>query len=383
MASFDNVHGAYPFAGLIVDADGNLFGTTNSGGSYGRGTVFEIAKTAAGYAGTPTTLVSFAGTDGSAPVAGLIADAAGNLFGTTPSGGASDAGVVFEIAKTAGGYASTPTTLASFGGALGANPQAGLILDANGNLFGTTMGGGAFGAGVVFEIVKTASGYAGTPTVLASLDATHGANPVAGLVADAAGNLFGTTFGGGAFGFGTVFEIAKTAGGWASTPTTLVSFDLGSPDGSTLQPGLILDANGNLFGMASASGAHGKGTVFEVANTTSGYASAPVILATFDGANGAGPYAALIADANGNLFGTTPQGGAYGQGTVFEITGSGFAVPAAPPVFAGTPGRLGCIVKSVAALTRQDGGIRGAVGSLGYAGLPALLRGIATYCRGA
>jgi hypothetical protein len=142
--------------------------------------------------------------------AGLIADADanGNFFGTAHRGGANDAGSVFEIAKTAGGYASTPTTLASFNGTNGAYPTAGLIADANGNLFGTTYGGGANGYGTVFEIVKTASGFANTPTTLVSFNGSNGAGPIAGLIADAKGDLFGTTAFGGAGGVGTVFEIA-------------------------------------------------------------------------------------------------------------------------------------------------------------------------------
>jgi hypothetical protein len=185
----------------------------------GGGTVFEILKTASGYASTPTTLVSFCllsnCADGYGPMAGLIADANGNLFGTTYVGGAfagrgccrSGYGTVFEIVKTASGYATTPTTLASFCSlpncADGAYPRAGLIADANGNLFGTTYEGGA-GAytkppngGTVFEIVKTASGYASTPTTLASFcslpNCADGNGPQAGLIADANGNLFGTT----------------------------------------------------------------------------------------------------------------------------------------------------------------------------------------------
>jgi uncharacterized repeat protein (TIGR03803 family) len=133
--------------------------------------VFEIAKTASGYANTPTTLVSFNNIDGAYPYAGVIADANGNLFGTTVNGGAYGYGTVFEIAKTASGYANTPTTLVSFNSIDGSTPYGGLIADANGNLFGST--------------------------------------PYGGLIADANGNLFGTTPFGGTFGGGTVFEIAK------------------------------------------------------------------------------------------------------------------------------------------------------------------------------
>src|SRR6266404_4223628 len=184
LVSFNGTDGARPRAGLLADANGNLFGTTEAGGALGFGTVFEIAKTAGGYASTPTVLVSFNRTNGALPLAGLIADANGNLFGTTVSGGANGHGTVFEIAKTAGGYATTPTILVSFNGTNGSFPVAGLIADANGNLFGTTLFGGANGQGTVFEIAKTASGYASTPTILVSFCAqtncTDGANPPAG-----------------------------------------------------------------------------------------------------------------------------------------------------------------------------------------------------------
>jgi uncharacterized repeat protein (TIGR03803 family) len=382
LVSFSLATGANPVAGLIADADGNLFGTTEESGAYA-GTVFEIAKTAAGYASTPTTLVSFYGGNGSYPRAGLIADANGNLFGTTSDGGAYSAGTVFEIAKTATGYASTPTTLVSFNGTDGGLPLAGLIADANGNLFGTTAAGGADGGGTVFEIAKTASGYANTPTTLVSFNGTNGAYPAAGLIADADGNLFGTTEegGGGANNVGTVFEIAKTAAGYASTPTTLVSFN--GTDGANPVAGLIADANGNLFGTTYAGGANDYGTVFEIAKTAAGYASTPTTLVSFNGTDGATPFAGLIADTNGNLFGTTYttyQGDGFGYpGTVFEITGSGFVVPV---TFAGTPGKPNCHGKSVSALAQQYGGLNAAAAALGYPSVNALQDAITAYCGG-
>ncbi len=168
LVSFNGANGASPLD-LIVDGNGDLFGTTSFGGAnggasgFGDGTVFEIAKTAGGYASTPTTLLSFNGTNGNQPQGGLIADAAGDLLGTTSGGGAHGNGTVFEIAKTAGGYASTPTTLVSFNGTDGSAPYAGVIADSAGDLFGTTLQGGVKFDGNVFEIVKSAGGYAGTP----------------------------------------------------------------------------------------------------------------------------------------------------------------------------------------------------------------------------
>ena len=327
LVSFNGTDGAYPHAGLIADAAGDLFGTTVNGGTYGDGTVFEIPYIDGGYASTPTTLVSFNGTNGEIPVAGLIADAAGDLFGTTYSGGANGGGTVFEIAKTGGSYASTPTTLVSFGFNDGnwANPWAGLIADAAGDLFGTTENGGANGHGTVFEIAKTGGSYASTPTTLVSFNDSNGAAPLAGLIADAAGDLFGTTNGGGAYGgingLGTVFEIAKTGGSYASTPITLVSFN--GTNGSQPFAGLIADAAGDLFGTTARGGANDVGTVFEIPYIDGGYASTPTTLVSFNGTNGEYPNAGLIADAAGDLFGTTYSGGANGDGTVFELVNNG------------------------------------------------------------
>lgn len=304
LASFNGTNGYDVYGGLIADANGDLFGTTYAGGSDGGGTAFEIIKTASGYDSTPTTLATFnfPGSLGS-----LIADTNGDLFGTTV------AGTVFEIAKTATGYANTPISIAT---GLG-NPHSGLLADTNGDLFGTSLNG------TIFEIVKTATGYVSTPTILASF-----AGDLTGsLVADANGDLFGTSFNGGAGIDGTVFELAKTDTGYAPTPTTLASFD--GTNGSNPNSSLVVDANGNLFGTTEDPG--GNGTVFEIAETDSGYASAPTTLFSFNGTDGSHPEGNLIANANGGLFGTTSSGGAGGGGTVFELTGTGFFGPTTPP----------------------------------------------------
>ena len=322
LVSFNGADGTDPERSLIADSNGDLFGTTYGGGEFGYGTVFEVTKTATGYASTPTILVSFNGADGGEPFSSLVADADGDLFGTTSGIGVDDDGTVFEIVKTLTGYASTPTTLASFNGANGAEPEAGLIADADGDLFGTTLEGGANDDGTVFEIVKTLTGYASTPTTLASFNGVNGTFPT-GLIADSDGDLFGTTVSGGAYDYGTVFEIKKTAGGYASAPITLVSFgggDSGAPGGT-----LVADANGDLFGTMLGSGS-ADGAVFEIKNTPAGYVSAPIIVATFNLSNGSAPAAGVIADANGDLFGTTAWGGQFGDGTLFEVTDSGFMI---------------------------------------------------------
>jgi uncharacterized repeat protein (TIGR03803 family) len=338
LVGFDNFsEAATPAAGLLSDAHGNLFGTTEQGGATLNGTAFEIVKTAAGYASTPTTLVSFGapfnGVVGSLPEGSLIADSLGDLFGTTASGGANADGTVFEIAKTAGGYASSPTTLVSFDSLDGVLPEGSLITDANGDLFGTTATGGPGSLGTVFEIAKTQTGYASTPTTLVGFNGDGGEGAVlhGSLIADSRGDLFGATEAGGSTATsvptGTVFEIVKTAAGYASTPTTLVSFK--GADGLSPRGTLIADAAGDLFGTTSGLGPTDEpladGTVFEIKKTAAGYASTPITVASFDRfVNGATPVAGLIADANGDLFGTTSAGGPSDHGTVFEISGSGF-----------------------------------------------------------
>ena len=292
-----------------------------------------------------TTLFSFNGySNGSEPVAGLTTDANGNLFGTT-EGGLGSPSTVFEIQNTgtvaAPIYASAPTTLALIEG----DPKGGLTADANGNLFGTTTSGGG-GYGTVFEMKNAgtvaAPVYTSGPTTLVSFDRlSNGEEPFAGLTADANGNLFGTTSQGGVGGAGTVFEIQNigtvTAPAYASVPITLVSFN--GPNGAYPSFGrLTVNANGDLFGTTQEGGANNKGMVFEIQNTGTVaapvYASAPTTLVSFNDSNGANPYAGLTADANGDLFGTTEAGGTYGYGTVFEIQNTGAV---AAPVYASAP----------------------------------------------
>ena len=265
-------------------------------------TVACAGSTASAAQYTLTTLVSFNGTNGAEPRAGLLADASDNLYGTTTDGGASGAGTVFKVA--AGTHALT--TLATFNGTNGSFPRAGLIADGRGNLYGTTSSGGANGAGTVFEVA------AGTHalTTLATFNGANGYGPWAGLIADASGNLYGTTFSGGANGKGTVFEVAADT----HALSTLATFN--GTNGASPFAGLLADASGNFYGTTSSGGASDDGTVFKVAAGTHAVST----LATFNLANGAFPIAGLIADASGNLYGTTPSGGANNAGTVFKLT---------------------------------------------------------------
>jgi uncharacterized repeat protein (TIGR03803 family) len=332
--------GANPFAGLVRDAQGNLYGTTASGGDLscddggpypGCGMVFKLDTT-----GKKTVLYSFTGTgwDGTSPVAGLVRDAQGNLYGTTAGGGdlacggGLGCGTVFKLDTT-----GKETVLYSFTGTGGdgSYPEAGLVRDAQGNLYGTTAWGGVFngiGYGTVFKVDTT-----GKETVLANFGSPYyGLLPVAGLVRDAQGNLYGTTeYGGNGpwscnyahfSGCGVVFKVDTTGG------EMLHIFTGTGGDGAYPRAGLVLDAQGNLYGTTWAGGdpacesdgIYGCGTVFKVDTT-----GEETVLYSFTGTGGDGAYprAGLVRDAQGNLYGTTYEGGAYGVGTVFKVDPAG------------------------------------------------------------
>ncbi|HEV2176300.1 MAG TPA: choice-of-anchor tandem repeat GloVer-containing protein [Terriglobia bacterium] len=294
--------GNIPQAGLVRDPAGNLYGTTSAGGASNSGTVFKLSKT-----GAETLLHSFAGGvngDGALPLAGLVRDSAGNLYGTTYSGGsASNFGTVYKVDSA--GVESVLYTFA--GGTFGANPESVLVRDAAGNLYGTTFNGGAANAGTVFKVDST-----GAETVLYSFTGSpDGANPAAGLIPDASGNFYGTTAFGGASQRGTVFKVDATG-----AETVLYSF---AADGAFPFAGLIRDAAGNLYGTTSQGGVDNLGTVFKVNS-----AGAESLLHAFNGSNnGAYPYAALIRDGAGNLYGTTERGGLGDGGTVFKLDKTG------------------------------------------------------------
>jgi uncharacterized repeat protein (TIGR03803 family) len=310
LVNFNGNNGSYPQASLIADGNGDLFSTTEGGST--DGTVFELVNNSGTY--TLNTLLNFGGANGANPKAGLIADANGNLFGTTFEGGISNNGTVFELVNNNGAY--TLNTLVKFSGNNGSYPVAGLITDTNGDLFGTTLQGGSYGAygGTAFELVNNNGTY--TLNTLFNFSGNNGSLPYAGLIADAHGDLFGTT--GGEFDVGSVFELVNNNGTY--TLNTLVNFN--GNNGALPVGGLIADANGDLFGTTELGGSYNDGTVFELVNNNGTYTLNTLV--NFNGNNGLNPEASLIADANGDLFGTTVVGGSNNDGTVFEITNSGF-----------------------------------------------------------
>ena len=299
IASFTGSVSGFQPQGLVMDGAGNLFGVTAQGGAKGYGTVFKIATGS----GTITTLASFTGKNGIgiSPRGSLVLDAQGNLFGTTVGGGAFGKGTIFEVAA---GTASTITTVASFDGVNGSDPFGGLVVDAAGNFFGTSLGSSQ--AGFHSSVWELAAG-AGSITLLATFKPQ---NYLTGALAiDSSGNIFGTTARGGTKSLGSVFELSGTA----HTLTTLASFT--GANGSAPTGTLLLDAQHDLIGTTANGGGSGDGTIFEIPATAS---STIHTLATFTGSNGAHPLGTLIEDGVGNIFGVAAAGGSKGYGTVFE-----------------------------------------------------------------
>lgn len=295
--------GAFPYYGVLArDSSGNLYGTTNSGGIFsqaclfGCGTVFKIDPS-----GKETVLYRFRGTGGdtSQPWAGVVRDAAGNLYGSTLFTGF---GAIYKVDPN-----GKETVLYTFtGGADGGSPYGNLVLDAKGNLYGTTSFGGSSGAGTVFKVDPT-----GTETVLYNFTgSTDGGNPEAGLIRDGKGNLYGTTAGGGSSFLGTVFKLDPSG-----TETVLYNFTGGADSGNPSWGSLVRDSAGNLYGTTQQGGASDFGIVFKLNPR-----GKLTVLHSFSGRDGKIPYGTLVRDKAGNLYGTTYEGGRYGGGVVFKIT---------------------------------------------------------------
>jgi uncharacterized repeat protein (TIGR03803 family) len=338
---FTSTDGANPQGGVIFDPDGNLYGTTAVGGlnecsglgsPLGCGIVFKLAPNPDG-TWAETILHEFTGADGLSP-RGLIFDQAGNLYGATGGGGANNDGVVFKLAPNPEGP-WTVSVLHSFTGPDGENPEARLVFDAAGNLDGTTESGGLnecselgsnLGCGVVFKLAPNPDGSWTESVLHAFTGGEDGWNPDAGLIVDAAGDLYGTTVGGGAYGPGVVFKLESNPDGiW--TETVLYSFT-GGADGANPYAGLAFDSAGNLYGTTYAGGGtsacthfgepHGScGVVFKLTPTSSGWSE--TVLWKFLGVIAANPFAPVIFDPKGNLYGTTRYG-TGNKGVVFKIT---------------------------------------------------------------
>ena len=303
---FTGPDGARPWASLVRDAAGNLYGTTSVGGAFDSGTVFKLDPK-----GNETVLYNFTGgADGWFPAEGeLTLDNAGNLYGAAGAGGSGRFGVVFRLDAT-----GTETVLYNFtGGVDGGGPHGSVVLDAAGNLYGTAQMGGAFGSGVVFKLDT-----AGNEIVLhAFRGGGDGVQPVGSLLLDKAGNLYGVTFSGGSAGQGILFRIDA-----AGNETVLHTFT--GPDGAVPAAALVQDSNGNLYGTTELGGAYSQGTVFKIDS-----AGNETVLYSFTGMlDGRVPIGKLALDSKGNLFGTTDSGGNssncfFGCGVVFKLDPTG------------------------------------------------------------
>jgi uncharacterized repeat protein (TIGR03803 family) len=320
--------GATPHASLVMDTAGNFYGTTAKGGTNNFGTVFKLAPNGSGGYAESIVYAFASGTDGDTPEAGLIIDSAGNLFGTTLGGGSDSFGTVFKLAPNGtGGFVES--ILYSFTDING-GPAAPLIIDNAGNLYGTTLGyqGSGPSNGVVFQLAPDGSGGYTESVAYAFTGGSDGSISRAGLIMDSTGNLYGTTSGGGNMnidcnnGCGVVFKLAPNGSG-GYTESVLYSFGSGN-DGAIPQGGLITDSAGNFYGTTSEGGSSNSGTVFKLApNGSGGYSES--VLHSFNGfqnPDGSGPEGSLVMDSAGSLYGTT-VGGGIGNGTVFKLAPNG------------------------------------------------------------
>ncbi len=319
--------GFWPFAGLTMDNKGNVYGTTSAGGTgtcgqFGCGTVFQLTPNSDG-TWTENVLHNFNGSDGADSWAPVAFDGRGSLYGTTSAGGSSDYGTVFAMTPNSNGT-WTAMTLHSFtGGSDGATPEyPGLTLDNAGHIYGAASAGGVYGYGVIFDLghVSVFNWYELVAHAFGW--GNDGATPYGSLTLDAEGNLYGTTYyGGGAADAGTVFKLTpnKLSFGW--TETILHSFT-DVPDGACLSSGLIFDAEGNLYGTSEDGGSVNNGTVFELSPNSDGTWTETIIdnFDTYGTIDGLNPVSGVIFDQAGNLYGMTSGGGVYGEGLVFKLT---------------------------------------------------------------
>jgi len=310
--------GSAPTGSLVLDKKGNVYGTANTGGSAGSGTVFELSPSKGSW--KFHLLYTFqGGNDGAHPTfGGLILDKAGNLYGTTEMGGSAGTGTVFEVSPAKNGW--TKATLYSFaGGSDAADPLTGLAMDKSGNLYGATVSGGTDEAGAVFELKQKNKAW--TESVIYSFTGgADGAYPEFGaVVLDKSGRIYGTAAGGGTYNQGVVYSLKHSAGGW--TESVLYTFT-GGNDGGQPFAGLAFNKAGNLFGAAAYLGADGAGTVFTLTKAKAW--KEKTIYSFTGGSDGKYPYGGIVFDSKGNLYSTTYYGakscyGSYTCGVVYEI----------------------------------------------------------------
>jgi uncharacterized repeat protein (TIGR03803 family) len=315
--------GSEPWSNYFIsDAKGNLYAATAAGGTYSAGTVFMLSP-----AGKETVLYEFKGSngDGAYPHGRLAFDADGEIYGTTQGGGTNGTGTVYRLSpKSGGGWTEKVIYTFSATGADGTAPSAGMTIAADGTMYSTTPDGGAYGAGTVFSLKKTSKGW--KQTVIQNLNGSStGGFPYEGLLMDTAGNLYGAAPTGGTSGQGVIYRLSLTKKGWVDT--VLYSFTGQNGDGAGLYwIDLISDKSGNIYGATSFGGTNGTGTVWELVYSETKKTYSESILYEF-GASGSGdgnnPYGGLAMDTKGNLYGTTLYGGPSNIGTFYKLTKQG------------------------------------------------------------
>lgn len=320
--------GAEPSSRVIFGPGGSLYGTTTAGGggpcsginySPGCGTVFNLrpSATACKTALCPwveNVLYRFTGgSDGAYPLGDLTFDQAGSIYNTTYLGGSYGFGVTYELMPSNGGWAQS--VIYSFtGGADGATPAGGVIFDRSGNLYGTSSGGYTNGYGTVFQLTPSGSSGWIYNVIYTFQNGSDGAYPSAGLILDGSGNLYGTTSINGPDNGGTVFELTPSHGGWMFIGIhRFTGCDL-----ICLTDSLVMDRAGNLYGTTFGAGAYGFGNVFKLTPLNDNWIYSSLHDFT-GGSDGLSPEGGVALDANGNLYGTTTNGGAYNDGVVWEI----------------------------------------------------------------
>ncbi len=331
--------GEYLDTDLVMDSAGNIYGTTVQGGKFGGGTVFQLSPSGTDW--THTVLYSFTGSaDGSEPYKGVTLDAQGNLYGSTVAGGSGPCdggcGVVYKLTNSAGTW--TESVIHSFtGGTDGAGPGNGLTFDPHGNLYGMTPTGGAYGLGTVYQLKPQTNGSWKLNVVHAFTGGADGSSASAGrLILDHAGNLYGVATVGGAFGFGVAFELTHSQTGWTLLP--LYAFE-DQPDGALPYGGLIFDKAGNLYGTTYYAGVYDVGTVYKLTHANGAWTET-VLYSFKGGSDGSSPISPLVSDKAGNLYGTTSDGGAScACGVIFKLAhgANGSWTETVPYRFPGAP----------------------------------------------
>jgi uncharacterized repeat protein (TIGR03803 family) len=332
--------GEYLDTDLVIDSAGNLYGSTVSGGTHSSGTVFQLSPSGSGW--THTVLYSFTGgADGGEPYKGVTLDTHGNIYGTAVTGGGGSCeggcGVLFKLTHSNGTW--TQTVIHQFaGGSDGSGPGSGLTFDAHGNIYGMTPTGGTYGLGTVYQLQPQTNGTWNLNVIHTFTGGNDGSSGSAGrLILDRAGNLYGVTTVGGANGKGIVFEITHANGAW--TLTTLYAFK-DQPDGALPYGGLIFDKGGNLYGTTYYAGVHDFGTVYKLTHANGTWKETD-LYSFKGGSNGSAAISTLVSDSAGNLYGTTSDGGSgCACGVIFKLApnANGTWTESTPYRFPGSPG---------------------------------------------